>query len=160
MNELEVARLLAFANGLDQRHGIDDVKVQAWYAAFAQEAPTITYSFAQTFASRHYATDEKGMLTPAHLVKGWREHQRMVSDREYVTEGDAHCGRRTCECTHTGPCFKGWIDGVHEHATSPCRVCRPTLAAALDSVAPLGYRSQHDQTVIRSHASAALVGER
>ena len=40
---------------------------------------------------------------------------------------DAHCGRTTCPCTHTGECYRGWIDireDDHEY-TIPCRTCDP-----------------------------------
>ena len=42
MTQAEVAVLLALANGHDQRQGIDDVKVQAWYSLLTQEAPEMS----------------------------------------------------------------------------------------------------------------------
>lgn len=160
MREVEVARLLAFANGLDQRQGIDTVKVQAWFAQFQQEAPSMEYLWAERYAARHYSEPEKGMLTPGHLVKAWREHLRLKADREFVTENDAHCGHAYCACTHTGPCYKGWIDNDEGRTTAPCRVCRESLAKVLGEIAPLGYRSAHDQSRIRNREVERLTGER
>lgn len=156
MKEAEVARLLAFANGLDQRQGIDTVKVQAWYAQFQQEAPTMEYLWAERYAATHYAEPERGMLTPGHLIKAWREHLRRQADREFATSNEAHCGFTNCPCTHSGGCYKGWIDNDEGHTTAPCPRCRPTLHAVLGEVAPLGYRSAHDHQRIRTHHVEAL----
>lgn len=36
----------------------------------------------------------------------------------------AHCGRQTCYCTHSGGCYKGWLD-TPDGPTKPCPTCRP-----------------------------------
>jgi hypothetical protein len=72
MNQAEVAMLLALANGHDQRHGIDDVKVQAWFALFRQEAEGLTYEWAAQWVNAYHARSTE-MLMPAHIVTAWRE---------------------------------------------------------------------------------------
>lgn len=74
MKQAEVALLLALANGHDQRHGIDDVKVQAWWNLFEQEAPDMPMEFAAERINRHYALLTE-MVMPAHLVTAWK-HQK------------------------------------------------------------------------------------
>jgi len=77
MNQQEVAVLLALANGHDQRHGIDDVKVQAWHALFAQECPDLTPDFAARKINEHYAKTTD-MLMPAHIVTSWKYHRQLA----------------------------------------------------------------------------------
>ena len=74
MRQAEVAVLLALANGHDQRHGVDDVKVQAWWTLFDQEAPDMPMEFAQERINRHYALLTE-MLMPAHIVTAWKQHK-------------------------------------------------------------------------------------
>lgn len=74
MNQAETAALLALANGHDQRHGLDDVKVQAWHALFAQEARDLDPGFAAGIVNQHYARSTD-MLMPAHIVTAWRQHK-------------------------------------------------------------------------------------
>lgn len=38
----------------------------------------------------------------------------------------AHCGKQTCYCTHSGGCYKGWIDSP-DGPTKPCPMCRPAV---------------------------------
>ena len=60
---------------------------------------------------------------------------------------DSHCGKVGCNCTHTGGCFKGWIDSDYE--TRPCKNCRDSLADVLALIPSPGYRSSGDQARIR-----------
>jgi hypothetical protein len=80
LTQTEVALLLALANGHDQRQGIDDVRVQAWWDLFRQEAPDMTSEFAKEAINRHYAlmTD---MLMPAHLVTAWKYYKSRKKDQ-------------------------------------------------------------------------------
>jgi len=80
MNQADVAILMALANGHDQRHGIDDVKVQAWHALLQQEAPDMTRGWATERINWHYARSTE-MLMPAHLVTAWRNRKAYVEDR-------------------------------------------------------------------------------
>jgi len=86
MNETETAILLALANGHDQRHGTDDVKVQAWYALFSQEAPGMTYEWASARVNWHYARTTD-MLMPAHLVTAWRNERHREMERMALPSG-------------------------------------------------------------------------
>jgi hypothetical protein len=80
MRQAEVAVILVLANGHDQRQGIDDVRVQAWWDLFNQEAPMMDVDFARQFVNRHYATSTD-MLMPAHLITAWKSYRRTVIDQ-------------------------------------------------------------------------------
>jgi hypothetical protein len=86
MREADVAVLLALANGHDQRHGIDDVKVQAWHSLFQQEAPDMTREWAVERINLHYARSTQ-MLMPAHLVSAWRAERARKMDRLAIQAG-------------------------------------------------------------------------
>lgn len=86
MRQAEVAVILVLANGHDQRQGIDDVRVQAWWDLFNQEAPMMDADFARQFVNRHYATSTE-MLMPAHLVTAWKSYRRTVIDKPVLTTG-------------------------------------------------------------------------
>lgn len=149
MKHVDVVRLLAFANGLDQRQGTDDVKVQAWAVMFDGEAPDLEFGWAMKAIERHYAkTDD--MLTPGHLVRGWHESARYRQSQSDGGDRDSRCPKPGCPCTHAGVCYKGWIDSEDGSTTSPCRVCREDLALVLDEVGPPGARTQADQEAIRN----------
>jgi len=80
MNQQQVAVLLALANGHDQRHGIDDVKVQAWHSLFQQTCPDLDPDFAARKINEHYAKNTE-MLMPAHLVQAWKAHRQLQRER-------------------------------------------------------------------------------
>ena len=86
MKQADVAVILALANGHDQRHGIDDVKVQAWSSLFQQEAPDMTREWAVERVNRHYARSTD-MLMPAHLVTAWRSEKYRHLDRAAIPTG-------------------------------------------------------------------------
>lgn len=51
--------------------------------------------------------------------------------RSWWTKTDADCDRRECQCTHTTPCYRGWlemppehINGIDYERVAPCPVCR------------------------------------
>lgn len=60
---------------------------------------------------------------------------------------DSHCGKAGCSCTHTGGCFKGWIDSDYE--TRPCKNCRDSLTDVLALIPGPGHRSTADFARIR-----------
>jgi len=80
MKQAEVALILVLANGHDQRQGIDDVRVQAWWDLFQQEAPRMTVDFAREYVNRHYSLTTD-MLMPAHLVTAWKNYYRRAMDQ-------------------------------------------------------------------------------
>jgi hypothetical protein len=86
MKEADVATLLALANGHDQRHGMSDVKVRAWFVLFEQEAADMEPVWAQKKINEHYARTTD-MLMPAHLVTAWKQHKRYERNRLSVTAG-------------------------------------------------------------------------
>jgi arylsulfatase A-like enzyme len=86
MNETQTAILLALAHGHDQRHGTDDIKVQAWYSLFEQEAPAMEYEWAVSQVNWYYARTTD-MLMPAHLVKAWRAHRGREAEKYALTPG-------------------------------------------------------------------------
>lgn len=68
---------------------------------------------------------------------------------------DAHCGIRACLCSHSGGCYKGWLDDEMEtHQTSACPVCRPDLAHALSLIPPPGQRNLADQARLLNRAKS------
>lgn len=85
MNETQVAVLLALANAHDQRQGTNDVKVSAWYLLLEQEAPDMTFEWAQRRINEHYAKTTD-MLMPSHLVASWKNHKTYERSRRVVTE--------------------------------------------------------------------------
>lgn len=84
MKQAEVAVILVLANGHDQRQGIDDVRVQAWWDLFQQEVPTMTAEFARQFVNKHYASSTD-MLMPAHIVTAWKSYRRSMMDQNAIT---------------------------------------------------------------------------
>ena len=86
MTQAEVAVLLALANGHDQRQGIDDVKVQAWYSLLTQEAPEMSMEWARERINWHYARSTE-MLMPAHLVSGWKTRKQYTLDPSITSTG-------------------------------------------------------------------------
>jgi hypothetical protein len=62
----------------------------------------------------------------------------------HTHHNDAHCRRTSCPCTHTPPCYKGWLDqeltSQQHQWTAPCPTCRPTTHEWLRTQPPLGRR--------------------
>jgi hypothetical protein len=158
MNETDALALLIYCNELDGRHSPNELKVRAWLDVFNDAAPAMSVSFAKEIARKHYALLDV-MITPSTFVKAWRETQRMRSITNLnidEDQADRHCRFSDCQCTHTGPCFRGWIDN-DQHTTSPCRVCRPSLANVLDEIPPLGKRQDQDEARIRSRFKEQII---
>lgn len=86
MNQQQVAVLLALANGHDQRHGLDDVKVQAWHSLFQQACPDLDPDFAARKVNEHYARTTD-MLMPAHIVQAWKARKQYERDRAAIPSG-------------------------------------------------------------------------
>lgn len=103
--------------------------IEAWYGALFG----LDYDECAAAVIRHYATTTDFAM-PAHirrLVDEYRVDQARRSGRPTGTEG--HCGRPSCQCTHTAPCDHGWIDAPPPGATSlagaaPCPTCKPGRA--------------------------------
>lgn len=86
MKQQDVAVLLALANGHDQRHGLDDVKVQAWHALFQQACPDLDPKFAAEKINDHYAKFTE-MLMPAHIVTAWKNYKQAKRERNAIPAG-------------------------------------------------------------------------
>lgn len=150
MNDSEVLGLLIYANELDGRHSPNEAKVYAWQEVLQEGAPDLTLAFARDCIRKHYATLDT-MITPATIVTAWGRHRRVTNDLRLgttVNDPDAHCGIGGCSCTHSNPCYRGWIDRDWE--TSPCPRCRPRLAMILGKIPPPGSRQAHDWTLLRT----------
>lgn len=155
MNRTQVGTLLDYVNGLDPLWSNSEERSLAWFDLFQKEAPGMDYAWAEKAVARHYAVPERGTLVPGGLVAAWHDHQRARMDNDAAEAvSDAHCGRAGCACTHTGVCYKGWIDSP-DGPTAPCRVCRASLAEVLDEIPPLGERSAADHAKIRNRHRAA-----
>ena len=146
MNEEDVLSLLIFCNELDGRHSPNDIKVQAWREVFIQGAPDMHLTFARDAARRHYALLDV-MITPSSFVRAWTKFKRL--EDSLSVDSLAHCQRAGCMCTHTGQCYRGWVDDV-QYSTKPCPICRGSLAQVLGEIAPLGQRRERDYARIRN----------
>lgn len=72
-----------------------------------------------------------------------------LSDPKTVDDpDDAHCRRNGCACTHTDPCYRGWLD--MPNGTGPCQTCRSELWSALRYLPPPGERGEHDYATLRN----------
>jgi hypothetical protein len=151
MNSTEVLTLLAYCNELDGRHAPNEVKVRAWVDVFNQGAPDMPVAFARDVAKRHYAHIDD-MITPSTFIRMWANHKKTREIAQNVNSSDAHCKRHDCRCTHTSPCYRGWLDN-DEGTAVPCRVCRSSLADVLDRIPPRGMRQEHDFALIRNRFS-------
>lgn len=146
VNEIDVLTLLMYCNELDGRHAPNEIKVQAWYDVLVQGAPDMSLSFAREAARRHYSMLDV-MITPSTFIRAWTKSVR--AQEAVLTDGEAHCQRGGCMCTHTSPCFRGWVDLV-DGTTSPCLTCRGSLAAVIAEIPPLGKRKEMDYARIRN----------
>lgn len=149
MTDDEILGLLIYANELDGRHSPNEAKVYAWQEVLEQGAPGMTVQFAKDQIKKHYSLVD-AMITPAVLVNAWKQARRIAAEARIAQEQhspERHCGRTGCLCTHTEPCFKGWFDSEYE--TSPCPVCRSSLAHVLAKVGPPGGRTDSDLSIIR-----------
>ena len=60
---------------------------------------------------------------------------------------DAHCDWAECRCTHSGGCYRGWIDNDGGNAV-PCPNCRPGLSDLLHEMPQPGHRRASDMAVL------------
>jgi hypothetical protein len=158
MSDVDVLGLLIYATELDGRHTPNEVKVRAWADVFAAEAPGMTVEFAQEVVRKHYGQHDE-MLTTGHLCRAWREDQRYQREAYAASENDAadaSCFRAGCMCSHTDPCYRGWMDPPENDRTVPCPICRGDLAEVLAKVHPLGKRTPADGAMIRNRHKVAL----
>ena len=148
MNLEGTAVLLTYINQLDARIVLSETRVAAWSNLLTEQAPSLTSEEAQRFVTQHYA-NQSTAITPDLLVKVCREKEQAREAAMLPQDIDSHCGRTGCPCTHSGLCFKGWIDSQEGRAT-PCRQCRTALSLVLDEIAPIGSRHDHDHSRIQS----------
>lgn len=66
---------------------------------------------------------------------------------------EAECSWAECRCSHTSPCYKGWIDSPDGTTTAPCPNCRPSLSGVLQFVGGPGQRTAADGALIRNRQS-------
>lgn len=149
MNKSDIAVMLSFASTLDGRVPFDEAAVEAWAVVLD---PDMEGKWAADFVKKHYGRGDD-LLIPSTLNRGWVEAKRARAQAKFSGDAEAsdrHCRRTACQCTHTSPCYRGWIDREDNSATVPCPVCRRSLADVLLSVAPLGLRDEHDHAAIRN----------
>lgn len=144
----DAARLLTFLSGLDptQMPATPEdvaVKATAWAATIVDAA---SLDFCREAAIRHYRVTPDHM-TPHHFNAAWQRHSRQPSER-LRSAPEAHCGRADCDCTHSGGCFKGWVDS-DAGPTQPCGRCRPWTARRVADVPRPGHRSDGDLAHLR-----------
>lgn len=151
MNEKDTLALLIYCNELDARHSPNEMKVRAWHDVFRESCSGMTLAFASDVARKHYSLVD-AMLTPNVFVKAWNDHvhARAIGSLQMdVEQMDRHCKRSSCQCAHTDPCYRGWLDNDKGTAV-PCPNCRSSLARVLGQIPPLGMRNDHDMAKIRN----------
>lgn len=152
MNEKEILTLLIYCNELDGRHSPNEIKVAAWFDVFRETCADMPLFFAQQVARKHYSNLD-AMIAPNVFIKEWTQHKRQKELADTARDATGrHCGRGGCMCTHTEPCFKGWIDRIDNTATAPCSTCRPVLAKVLAVIPPPGMRNPGDWARVREDA--------
>lgn len=155
MKDTEVLSLLIYANELDGRHAPNEAKVFAWSEVLNESAPGMPLDFATGVIKKHYSKLEV-MISPAVIVKAWHDYRRVRADAALsmdAANADRHCKRSGCMCSHTEPCYKGWVDPPSNDRTVPCPVCRRDLLDVLDRIPPLGLRGEHDYALLRTRHS-------
>lgn len=156
MTDDEILGLLIYANELDGRHSPNEAKIYAWREVLDAEAPGMTMAFAKEQITKHYGKMDT-MLAPATLTNAWRAQRRIEAEARAAragAEAERHCGKAGCQCAHTDPCYKGWIDT--DYQTSPCRMCRYDLSEILYNIPEPGARSSHDHATIRNRTYAEV----
>lgn len=149
MNKSEIALFLSFASTLDGRVPFDEAAIEAWALVLEKD---MEGKWASEFVKKHYARGDD-MLIPSVMNRGWQESKRTRAQAVWSGDAEAsdrHCRRTGCQCTHSAPCYRGWIDKEDNSSTSPCPVCRRSLADVLVTIAPLGLRDEHDFAAIRN----------
>lgn len=155
MRKSEVPLLLA-ALGQFQYVQADEVAVEMWHASLDED---MTPGFATSFVSTHYSDPslDRDKVLPGHINRAWRQHRREQS-RPALPRGaeatDRHCGRAGCGCTHTDPCYRGWLDEAATVAV-PCRRCREELHDLLAEIPGPGGRTPADMSLLRGRSMAS-----
>lgn len=154
----DVSRLLAV---IQQHQPVDPTKetVAVWAASLYGEIPR---EFALQWLAVWYSEfrDPSGHVRPAHINKAWRDHVKLVTHSNYSKDKskedralyERRCTRVGCTCSHTGPCYKGWIDSKDGDTTQPCQTCNPKLADRLSQMPPRGERNDSDFHAFRESA--------
>lgn len=153
MNRTEVLNLLTRMNALDGRIAVGPIAVETWHDALAEEAPDMEVLWAVKHLNHHYATTTEP-IRMATLVSGWRVEKAKRSEWAVSRSGaalDTHCGKGGCTCSHTDPCYRGWMDSTD--STAACPNCRPGLAQVLSELPPPRFRNEYDGSRLRSHGA-------
>lgn len=111
------------------------IKAMAWSQSINAAIPL---DWARRAATGHYA-ESKDELWPSWFNREWTEEQRRRASAERPEAhgpADAHCGKLGCACTHTGGCYRGWIDTPDVSATQPCQTCRFELHKVVKGLPP------------------------
>lgn len=116
-------RLLKVAQAHDGRT-IAEANIAAWYRTLFG----LDYGDCAEAIHRHYAWSTDFVM-PAHIRRSVEEWLA-GNARAGGIDPAHHCGRPSCQCTHTAPCDHGWIDAAPPGATSlagaaPCPTCKP-----------------------------------
>lgn len=155
MRKSEVPLVLS-ALGQFQFVQADEVAVEMWHASLDED---MSAAFATSFIAQHYADPTLGQdkVMPGHVNKAWRDYRRRQSVPQLprgAEASDRHCGRQSCTCTHTDPCYRGWMDDVADAAV-PCRKCRQELHDLIAGMPEPGARSSADMAVLRGRSLRA-----
>jgi hypothetical protein len=118
MSVEQVGELLKVAQRFDGRT-IAEGNIEGWLLALAG----LTYRECTAALIQHYA-NETAFAMPAHLrriVNASRD-----AERPRTADTESHCGRPSCQCTHTAPCEYGWVPSkTVVDSVAPCPTCKP-----------------------------------
>lgn len=154
MNMQEVVLLLETLRVL-QPQASDQVAAEVWHATLDDD---VDAKWALHWVTKHHGQPNAAKVVPGTVNAAWRAHTEANRLRLQLQEdqraAERRCAILDCRCTHTDPCFKGWIDTPDGSTTSPCPVCRGSLVERLDTVPPPGSRTAADFARLREREAS------
>lgn len=152
MNLQETEQTLMVISRHQQWFKADEMTSLSWHESLE---PSIDRDWAIKHVTKHFAKHDTS-ITASSLNKAWSDYlsYKAIGNIDREAE-EARCVFPECRCTHSGGCYKGWIDNSEGSTTAPCPSCRPSLYKTLHEVNPLGQRTDADSTVIQMRFKSA-----
>ena len=96
-----------------------------WFAAAMQEAygHTDFGNDAPAPGSAKRSAKDVHVIFEKHALTAGINLAQIMPKHEDAS--DSHCRTAGCTCTHSGGCYKGWVDANGK--SGPCRICRPQM---------------------------------
>jgi MoaA/NifB/PqqE/SkfB family radical SAM enzyme len=122
VNRADVAELMVFIASFDGRD-MGEAEVDAWLAVVGDWP----LDLGRQAVADHYR-HERTRIMPSELITRVRALRDRQRPDEFEVGGDTgKCPFRECQCTHTAPCDRGWIENSNG-TVRPCPTCRPEQA--------------------------------